>query len=60
MDWPAGMIDKVTAAQNVYSAQAAYQQAVTSNNSADWTKNNPAAWKIVADIMELRRKKKHG
>ena len=58
MDWPAGMIDKITAAQNVYNAQKAYQSAASAGNTADWTKNNATAWKIVSDIMALRRKLK--
>lgn len=58
MEWPAGQIDRITAALNVYQAQAAYQQAAGRGDSAGWAASNAAAWDIVAKIIELRQKRK--
>jgi len=55
MHWPAGMIDRVTIANNVYKAFKAYLGA---KKLTDFTASNPAAWEIVTSVMNLR--KEHG
>lgn len=51
MQWPAGMIDRITIASNVYNAFQAYSSA---KKLTDFTKSNPGAWRLVTSVMKLR------
>ena len=56
MDLPAGLLQHITAALNVYEAVSSYQRAA--GNTVKWTTDNPKAWQLVSYIIGERRK--HG
>ncbi len=55
MEWPAGLIDRVTIAENIYQACASYKNA-PAGRSVAWTQQNPQAWQIVSAILAQRKK----
>lgn len=52
MEWPAGMVDKATAALNTYRTFQAYEGAGT--KKAAWSKANPGAWQTVSWVIAER------
>lgn len=57
MNWPGGIITKMNAAYNVYSAFKSYQGA---KNLVEWTKANDGAWDIVSLVISMELEQKHG
>lgn len=56
MDWPAGLVDKMAIAENVYNACLSYRN-VPAGGGVAWTQRNPQAWQIVSKILAQRKKK---
>jgi hypothetical protein len=52
-DQPAGLVERMTTAINVYNAVKAWRSAAA-RDAGDFVKNNPDAWRIVKTVMELR------
>ena len=54
MDQPYGLLAKMAAALNVYSAFKA-EQGRGNTTLTEWTRRNPAAWRTFATIEKMRR-----
>lgn len=53
LDQPAGIVERMTIALNVYNAVKAWRGAAA-NNAGEFIKNNPDAWRTMKMVMELR------
>ena len=51
MEWPAGLIDKMTTVLNVYQAFSNY---ISSGGGAKWARANGGAWYIVTYVKQMR------
>ena len=49
-----GELDRMTAAMNAYRAMKGYRDCKPEDRS-EWRKNNPQAWDIYLDILDLRK-----
>ena len=49
MDQPAGLLDKMAFAENVYNAIKAYE-AVTPDKVGEWVSKNPDAWDLIVRL----------
>lgn len=53
LDQPAGLVERMTIAVNVYNAIREWRQSAV-NNAKDFVKNNPDAWRIVKMVLDMR------
>jgi len=53
LDQPAGLVERMTIAVNVYNAMKAWQQSAA-RNAKDFVKNNPDTWRIVKMVLDMR------
>lgn len=51
MYWDAGLLDKATAALNVYNAFTAY---LGSGGGAAWVRRNTKSYELVTSVKQLR------
>lgn len=51
LDQPAGLLDRMAYAQNVYNTIKAYER-VTADQLGNWVQNNPEAWELIARISD--------
>lgn len=53
-DLPAGQLQQMTIALNVYDAVTGYERATKDNKRAQWKKDNPQAAKVLTNVRKLR------
>lgn len=53
LDQPAGLVERMTIAINVYNSMKAWQQSAA-RNAKDFVKNNPDTWRIVKMVLDMR------
>ena len=51
-DQPAGLLDRMTVAANVYSA---WKGLYASKHKVQWSRANPDGWAVCLRVMELRK-----
>lgn len=51
MDQPAGLMEKLSVLDNVYSTMQAWARA---KNQGEWSTRNPEGWGLVVKILKLR------
>lgn len=56
LDQPAGLIHKMTVMRNIHDAFKAFRSA---KNVAEWCEQNADAWKIIENVMQLRKLQDH-
>ena len=52
LDQPAGLIRKMSAAQNVYNAVHAFVN-IPAGKGAEWARQNPGMWKLINELWQL-------
>ena len=53
LDQPAGLVERMTTALNVYNAMKSWKQ-VDQSKVSEFTRNNPDTWDIVQWVLEMR------
>ena len=54
-DLPAGELERISYAYNVWQALEGYLGAARSKASTRWIRENPGAWKVVSFILSKRK-----
>jgi hypothetical protein len=57
-DQPAGLLDRIATALNVYQAMDAWKNR-EGGKEGDWKKEHKKAWEIIQTVNKLRRDGKH-
>lgn len=52
MDWPAGLLNRMTYYYNIYQAMRGYKYAV---DAIKWIEHNQEAYEIVTSVWRLRK-----
>ena len=52
LDQPAGMLGRMTAAGNVYSA---WRGLTMAKNKVEWQESHAEAWEVCTSVMKLRK-----